>query len=198
MLANRSIGNAISTDHLPAQISFYRSDDFQYQGSRTVQSATAITDWAVPADVLPGGHGYHAGGTVSTVIRAVLDAPFAADATSGTVSSMDAYAGAGSIIRYNVFRNLAVRGVLFQSIEGRIEDNQFSWIRGPAVIVGPEAPEKWMESTHPHDVVVRGNDFDRANFRSPGAPPVSIQPLPGQPATDVSVENNTTTLPSCP
>ena len=83
-----------------------------------------------------------------------LDKDISVDADS--VCSIEDYTGEGAIIRNCHFKNIAVRGILFKSHNGTIENNTFEWIGGKGIILTTQ-PGFWDESALPHDVKITGN-----------------------------------------
>lgn len=64
-----------------------------------------------------------------------------------------------SVIRNCYFHDGFVRGILFRSEDGIIEDNKFERIFGPGVFINAE--RYWVEGPFPDGVIVRNNTFNK-------------------------------------
>ena len=93
----------------------------------------------------------------------------------------------GFIFRNNIVRNLRPRGALIKASNGVVEGNHFYNIGTAGVQIRPEFD--WLESGYSHNVVVRGNTFERC-----GGPATAAVMVSGQLAwdqTDIVIEDNT-------
>lgn len=65
----------------------------------------------------------------------------------------------GAIIRDCYFHDGHVRGILFRSTDGVIENCKFEDINGPAILINSET--YWLEGPFPENITIQNNDINR-------------------------------------
>lgn len=120
-----------------------------------------------------------------TFYRITLDRSM--NVPSGSWIASAERSGNGFIFRNNTVRNLRPRGALIKASNGVVEGNYFYNIGTAGVQIRPEFD--WLEAGYSHNVVVRGNTFDKC-----GGPATASVMVSGQRAldqTDIVIEDNT-------
>lgn len=167
------------------------ASDYEYVGSRTITaigseipSATILAKIAAPrlwnhfwTD--RNGNGMYTASS-GTAFKFGLSSPIL---ISDPMVAVFNHHGSGSVIRNNVFENMAVRGIVYQANTGKIYGNKFAGTKGPAVIVG--TMPSWNEGPYARNVEMTGNEFcyrfKEANLA------VQLRLLKGQPVSELSL-----------
>ncbi|MBK9217463.1 MAG: hypothetical protein IPL70_02925 [Uliginosibacterium sp.] len=165
--------------------------DYEYVGSRTITSigseipsATVLAKIAAPRSwnhfwTDSNGNGMYTASS-GTAFKFGLSSPIL---ISDPMVAVFNHHGSGSIIRNNVFENMAVRGIVYQANTGKIYGNKFAGTKGPAVIIG--TMPSWNEGPYARNVEMTGNEFcyrfKEANLA------VQLRLLKGQPVSELSL-----------
>jgi hypothetical protein len=128
-------------------------------------------------------------------VRLGLKGPVPAAAVGDLVFDVSA-AGPGALVRRNIFGRHRGRGVLFHSLGGVIEENDFRDVNWCAVQLAPDFA--WHEGPNAHNVVIRRNRIHGGDLASGAQLYIaashneSHKPAPDGP-TDILIEGNSFT-----
>lgn len=160
--------------------------DYEYVGSRTITSISSeIASSVVAAKTDPPRLWNHFSTKMfsvssGTAFKFGLSSPVL---VSDPMVAIFNHHGSNSIIRNNVFENMAVRAIVYQANTGKISGNKFMGTRGPSVIAG--VMRSWNEGPYVKNVEMTGNTFC---YRFDGKDTaVQLNLLKGQPVVDLGL-----------
>lgn len=147
----------------PIEVEFLKRSTLESLGKRMVTGTTV--QWTIEearclADL---SHRWHSGTAASlaygkrqTLVKLTLDAPL--EITDDVVIACETYSGANAVIRNNTMTGSLARGIRMQSPGALIEDNQISYVMGPAISLQGHA-SFWGEGPYVHSATIRNNSI---------------------------------------